>query len=113
MIQDTSCSPEVYLSRRSNGDCGGWGLTEPDGAINGDGSVDYDLLKECSLVWAVSIPGKSHWCSGGRDAITDTSASSLFPHKYPLHSTPHLGVQVKVNLFFFFNELFSHIILDL
>ncbi|KAJ2916057.1 hypothetical protein MD484_g4390, partial [Candolleomyces efflorescens] len=95
MIQDTSSSPEVYLSRRSNGDCGGWGLAEPDGAINGDGSVDYDLLKECSVVWAVSIPGKSSWCSSGSHS-PDTSASPSFPHKYPLHSTPHLGVQVKI-----------------
>ncbi|RXW24142.1 hypothetical protein EST38_g1703 [Candolleomyces aberdarensis] len=96
MIQDTSCSPEVYLSKHSNGDCGGWGLTEPDGAISSDSSVDYTLLKECSVVWAVSIPGKNHWCSDAGGASRDTSASSLLPHKYPLHSTPHLGVQVKI-----------------
>jgi|ERR1700722_2261823 len=57
MVQDTSLSPEIYLSRKADGTCGGWGLGDCDE------TNDYTLLKECTVVWAVSIPGESPWCS--------------------------------------------------
>ena len=68
MVQDTSLSQEIYLAKRSDGSCGGWGLCDI-----GDASLvesDYTNLRECHVVWAVSIPGESQWCS---DALGTTS----------------------------------------
>jgi len=121
MVQDTSCSPEIYASRRADGTCGGWGLTEvvQDRGDPGDRRViDYGDLKECSVVWAVSIPGESQWCFEPLDCdvampfnlksgalmsfnlffpffIFRVDSPSL-PNKYPMPNTPHIGVQIKV-----------------
>ncbi|KAJ3517801.1 hypothetical protein NLJ89_g285 [Agrocybe chaxingu] len=55
MIQDTSVSPELYLAKRENGVGGGWGL--PDGDTDQTGDVRTSDLRECSVFWAVTIPG--------------------------------------------------------
>ncbi|KAF5324555.1 hypothetical protein D9611_004471 [Ephemerocybe angulata] len=99
MVQDTACSPEIYLSKRSSGECGGWGLNEHDATDDDPSPVDYNLLRECNVIWAVSIPGQSPWSSSQGDlgvAPSTTPAPSPLSHKYPLPSTAHLGVQIKI-----------------
>jgi hypothetical protein len=96
MVQDTACSPEIYLSRRDDGRVGGWGSYEHDDAGDDTKLVDYNLLRECNVVWAVSIPGQSSWCRGGSE-VASTDSKPLLPHKYPHPSSPHLGLQVKVH----------------
>lgn len=59
MVQDTSSSPEIYLARQSNGQFGGWGIADSNDASD----VNYSDLRECTVVWAVSVPGESLWCA--------------------------------------------------
>ncbi len=54
MIQDTSLSPEVYLAKLHNGQLGGWGLVDDTPGHN----VDYSDLRECLVLWGVTIPGQ-------------------------------------------------------
>lgn len=55
MVQDTSLSPEMYLSSLRGGRAGGWGVTEDSETLN------YSDLRECTVLWAVSIPSDSTW----------------------------------------------------
>lgn len=66
MIQDNSLASEIYLARRANGQCGGWGLNEE---IDYD-SFDNEDLRECTVLWAVSIPGTTPWLAGA-DGVHD------------------------------------------
>ncbi|KIY67975.1 hypothetical protein CYLTODRAFT_375033 [Cylindrobasidium torrendii FP15055 ss-10] len=84
MIQDTSISPEVYLSKLADGSLGGWGI----GDDNGNQDVNYHDLKECIVVWAVTVPGES-------PAIPESERSSQ-AHKYPIPGAKHIGVKVKL-----------------
>ncbi|KAF8892672.1 mini-chromosome maintenance replisome factor-domain-containing protein [Infundibulicybe gibba] len=98
MVQDTSYSPEIYLARRSNGRCGGWGLAEDNDDSGGD--VHYPDLRECSVIWAVSIPGETSWCTAELDGIESApvqhSSVQTQGHKNPIPGIPHVGVQVKI-----------------
>lgn len=69
MVQDTSPSPEMYLSSLLGNKCGGWGLAEDLASELSDEAVDYDKLKERSVLWGVSIPGETTWCSQELDAV--------------------------------------------
>lgn len=63
MVQDTSPSPEMYLSKTKSGTCAGWGLAaiaSPNAEDDGD-DINYADLRDCSVVWAVSVPGESDW----------------------------------------------------
>jgi hypothetical protein len=62
MVQDTSASPEMYLSSLDDGSCGGWGMYE-DSAPSGDPEeiFDYRKLKERGIVWAITVPGTTKW----------------------------------------------------
>ncbi|KAI0304404.1 hypothetical protein B0F90DRAFT_1809233 [Multifurca ochricompacta] len=56
LVQDTSPSPEVYSSKLKEGKCGGWGLVD---VFQGDGDnnhFDYNNLRDCIVLWAVSVP---------------------------------------------------------
>ena len=76
MVQDTSPSPEMYIAKRPNGGCGGWGLT--DSTNEGDGvDIDYANLRECYVVWAVNIPGESAWCADELDGPIATACTSV------------------------------------
>lgn len=68
MIQDTSPSPQMYLAKRSGGRCGGWGLdeTQPSDDDRRE-SINYADLRECTVVWAVSVPGESAWVGADID----------------------------------------------
>ena len=74
MVQDTSRSPEMYLSSMSSPSgeplCGGWGLENehpPD--VQAGALYDYDTekLRERTVLWAVNIPGETSWCAQGVD----------------------------------------------
>lgn len=93
MVQDTSISPELYLSTLKNGGCGGWGITED--LIPGE-DVAYDNLRECTTIWAVSIPGLSSWCYGESSSSAPVTGPPIQAHKYPIPDAPHIGVQIKV-----------------
>ena len=90
MIQDTSFSPELYLAKTANGDCGGWGLNP----VSGSDAIQYTDLRECKVFWAVSIPGLNTW-SGSTESTSNYRAP--LPHKFPIPKAPHIGVQLKVN----------------
>lgn len=61
MVQDTSLSSEMYLRRTRMGTVGGWGIHE-EAAGDEEQETDYADLRECNVLWAVSIPGESQWC---------------------------------------------------
>ncbi len=108
MIQDTSISPEVYLARLPGRRLGGWGLV--DETVQAGPNFDYSNLRECSILWAVSVPGE--WSTGNPEGVSrflsrDARVSYNFlagnpehqstqPHKFPLHGVPHVGVKVKI-----------------
>ncbi|KAI0747846.1 mini-chromosome maintenance replisome factor-domain-containing protein [Daedaleopsis nitida] len=105
MVQDTSLSTEMYLSHHADGSCGGWGMYEAEGGSStSGGNVDYANLRECSVLWATTVPAESDWCSAELDGLRDKgdaprpseTLSSRQSHKYPHPGFQHLGVQVKV-----------------
>ena len=59
MIQDTSTSTEMYLSKSRSGECGGWGIEFA--AAEENAHVDFADLRECSVLWAVSVPSQTAW----------------------------------------------------
>ncbi|KAF8636535.1 hypothetical protein AX17_003347 [Amanita inopinata Kibby_2008] len=108
MVQDTSLSQEIYVAKRRDGSPGGWGLGDVDSESLSE-SHPYDIesanLRECHVIWAVSVPGESQWCSDSTGQQKDTehpttkTLDSLLnrrPHKFPLPGAPHVGVQVKI-----------------
>ncbi|KAF5383453.1 hypothetical protein D9757_006108 [Collybiopsis confluens] len=97
MVQDTSASPEMYLSHLREGRYGGWGAHD---TMNGP--IEYSNLRECTRFWAVSIPGETTWArkvlSKNESGVSSSNDSQKSPYKYPLPSTPHVGAQVVVYL---------------
>ncbi|RDB15125.1 hypothetical protein Hypma_005192 [Hypsizygus marmoreus] len=79
---------------RSGGRCGGWGLGD-DATMHTD-NIDYAILKECTVFWAVSVPGESPWTAPVADLPPTTPPiarpipTSISPWR------PHVGVQVKI-----------------
>lgn len=59
MIQDIP-SPEMYLSRLPEGRCGGWNLYQDLAAFTPT-DVSFQDLRECSVFWAITVPGESQW----------------------------------------------------
>ncbi|KZS89873.1 hypothetical protein SISNIDRAFT_416121 [Sistotremastrum niveocremeum HHB9708] len=103
MVQDTSYSPEVYLSEIRE-QSGGWGLAESnEDALPPDELANYDNLDERTVLWAVSIPGESDWVQHPDQSVNRTDAiqhpsllSKRYQHKFPLPDTPHVGAKVKI-----------------
>ncbi|KAI0061668.1 hypothetical protein BV25DRAFT_1992016 [Artomyces pyxidatus] len=100
MVQDTSPAPEMYLSKLKSGKCGGWGLFD---TLKGDGKeeeLDYADLRDCTVAWAVSVPGESEWYAKSLDGECDgTDGPVQEPprsHKFPIPKEPHIGVQIKI-----------------
>ncbi|KAH8117162.1 putative alanine racemase-domain-containing protein [Phellopilus nigrolimitatus] len=98
MVQDTSCSPEMYLSSLNGVQCGGWGL-EDDWDLPEQLEVQHDFtrLKERGVLWAINIPGEGYWGTRCADITTptDTSSSGML-HKFPNPGSMHIAVQVKI-----------------
>ena len=61
MVQDTSPSPEMYLSKLRDGKCGGWGLSDSSQSDGDNPEFDYNDLRDCVILWAVSVPGETEW----------------------------------------------------
>jgi hypothetical protein len=119
MVQDTSSSPEMYLSKLRDGKCGGWGLSHSSQGDGDNPEFDYNDLRDCIVLWAVSVPGETEWyqsVSNGDltdqrepplkyfDMVTkrttvDQHAETLRVHKYPIPKEAHCGIQIKVSLF--------------
>ncbi|THV01714.1 hypothetical protein K435DRAFT_775943 [Dendrothele bispora CBS 962.96] len=91
MVQDTSASPEMYLAEAGGHKYGGWGVVydAPD-------EIDYDNLRECSVFWAVSIPGESDWIHEGQAQPISSAQAPSQPHKYPHPNIAHVGIQLKI-----------------
>ncbi|KZO89923.1 hypothetical protein CALVIDRAFT_551728 [Calocera viscosa TUFC12733] len=110
MVQDTSASPEIYISNL------GYGLdsvlhtnSSAEGAFNmhtlqdalDAGTTGRDKWKERIVFWAVSVPGESEWVGKSLDGNhptsieASTSSASSMAHKFPFPNTPHVGVLVK------------------
>ncbi|KAI8998908.1 putative alanine racemase-domain-containing protein [Trametes punicea] len=107
MVQDTSLSTEMYLSKFADGSCGGWGMYENEGGSSSSATeVNYANLRECSILWATSVPAESDWCAAeldGSSHLLETRSSlsrpleaSQRPHKYPHARARHIGIQVKI-----------------
>lgn len=65
MVQDPSTSAEMYLSRGKGGKLCGWGIEGDDADHD---NVEFEHLRECTVVWAISVPGESSWVSVELDA---------------------------------------------
>ncbi|KAI0320188.1 mini-chromosome maintenance replisome factor-domain-containing protein [Amylostereum chailletii] len=116
MIQDTSPSPEMYLSKLTSGALGGWGIHETT-EKKAEEAIDYAALRDCMVVWAVNVPGESQWYKEAHDGAPRVSCMSRVssaimayrsvaaesphraprPHKFPVPKEPHIGVQVKAS----------------
>ena len=80
MVQDTSYSPEMYLSSVKDSRCGGWGLDATEELPEDlDLHSDFNVLKERDVIWAVSIPGEGHWCDPSRGPACSTAPSVSSP----------------------------------
>ncbi len=67
MVQDTSSSPEIYLAKHSNGQLGGWGVQDNNDDSDNDQNHFYNAIytdmRDRTVIWAVSIPGETLWCT--------------------------------------------------
>ncbi|KAF5365678.1 hypothetical protein D9758_003140 [Tetrapyrgos nigripes] len=91
MIQDTSASPEMYLAEADDHKYGGWGAAHDTPA-----EIDYENLRECSVFWAVSIPGESDWVGNRHSQQSVSTSKPSQSHKYPVPAAHHVGMQLKV-----------------
>ena len=77
MIQDTSASPEVYLTSLEDGSCGGWGIYEHSEQSRGVEqeypTIDYSKLGERESVWAVTVPGETTWAQDVSTLLLSTN----------------------------------------
>ncbi|KAF8270801.1 mini-chromosome maintenance replisome factor-domain-containing protein [Lactarius quietus] len=100
LVQDTSLSPEIYLSRLRDGKCGGWGMTETSQGDSDDSDFGYNHLRDCVVLWAVSVPGETEWYQSASDGHSSARADQLVKppraHKYPIPGGAHYGVQIKM-----------------
>ncbi|KAI0075471.1 hypothetical protein K474DRAFT_1664215 [Panus rudis PR-1116 ss-1] len=101
MVQDTSPSSEMYLANYKDGSVGGWGIDSQQPEEDHD-DVDYGNLRECTVLWAVNVPGESKWSAEELDgsdipASASSPPQSLRPHKSPYsEGDHHVGVKVKL-----------------
>ncbi|TFY70334.1 hypothetical protein EVG20_g2670 [Dentipellis fragilis] len=100
MVQDTSPSPEMYMSRLPSGRPGGWGVCDPKDHEGDRTAIDYDALRDCTVLWAVTIPGESEWyrkyLSQHQTDHSQQKHKASRPHKSPVPHHAHVGAQVKI-----------------
>ena len=112
MIQDVP-SPEVYLSSLPDGRCGGWGLYE-DMTTPNSVDIKFHNLRECSVFWAITIPGESQWYAKRLEGtLFDKGHTRTLPfppcskavthltghrHKLPNPQSADFGILLKVGL---------------
>ncbi|EJT96772.1 hypothetical protein DACRYDRAFT_119844 [Dacryopinax primogenitus] len=113
MIQDTSISPEIYVSHLGygldslpavNGGFDMGGMREALGAVeSGGGGAGLGVgiggrgtqWEERGVVWAVNVPGESAWVEKSTPGLAASPQPTLMAHKFPLPHTPHIGLLVK------------------
>jgi hypothetical protein len=78
LVQDTSPSPEMYLSKFRDGKCGGWGLTDTSQRDGDDNDLDYNDLRDCVVLWGVNVPGETEWYQ----AVSNGELSTLSPSEF-------------------------------
>lgn len=59
MVQDPSTSAEMYLAKSKTGKMCGWGIEPGEEGEHED--VEFENLRECTVLWAISVPGESDW----------------------------------------------------
>ncbi|KAI0051140.1 hypothetical protein FA95DRAFT_1535295 [Auriscalpium vulgare] len=99
LVQDTSPAPEMYLSRLKTGKLGGWGLFDISEDIGKQEDISYDDLRDCTVLWAVNVPGESGWYTTTLDnapSQVTSQAAPPRPYKYPVPHESHIGVQIKI-----------------
>ncbi|KAK7693128.1 hypothetical protein QCA50_002694 [Cerrena zonata] len=103
MVQDTSPSSEMYLAKYRDGTLGGWGIElESHRDEASDEDIEYDNLRECTVLWGVNVPGESAWSTieldspGSASSSASTPHQPARPHKGPISYKPHLGVKIKI-----------------
>lgn len=101
MVQDTSTASEMYLCKNSKGHLGGWGIEDHPEEVIEDDDVQYDDLRECTVLWCIAVPGESAWSGEELDGVREDQPlhephSSNRPHKNPSGGTDHLGVLVEI-----------------
>ena len=77
MIQDTSCSPEVYMSSFSETLPGGWGIENISHTEHAELKLDHTKLGERDVVWAISIPGETQWCKPPQNSTSIGGALTI------------------------------------
>lgn len=88
----------MYLSNLKGNRCGGWGIT---GEATTDEGYSFTDVRECTIAWAVNVPGENQWYLDEMDGIMQIGGSENpyeppLPHKFPVPGSPHVGVQLKV-----------------
>lgn len=72
---------------------GGWGVQSVEGDEDDDDHhINYDDLRECNVLWAVSVPGESAWCGVELDGSTISKRQPLLLSlcSPPFHSFKHV-----------------------
>lgn len=97
MVQDTALSPELYVAKLSNHQCGGWGLSTSNSSET-SGNVGYQDLQELTTLWAVSVPAESPWHAEDASPLVSSFPAHvpLRPYKFPIPDVPHIGIQIKM-----------------
>ncbi|KAJ3482504.1 hypothetical protein NLI96_g6944 [Meripilus lineatus] len=100
MVQDTSPSTEMYLFKSPDGKVGGWGI-EREIDADSHPELNYENLRESTVLWATSVPGESSWYSDHLEGPNTESPSAhdhvpSRPHKFHNPQLKHVGVQVKL-----------------
>ncbi|KAG6861875.1 hypothetical protein C0995_010581 [Termitomyces sp. Mi166 len=60
-----------------------------------DTSLSREVSSDLRVLWAVSVPGESPWCALAPPQCL-VPYISPHPHKFPVPSASHLGVQIKI-----------------
>lgn len=93
MVQDTSPSQELYLSSDVNLPSGGWGIAESreDRSTESGNYVNYDKLRERTVIWAVNVPGEASWCAEYLDGPDISSNAGMRRSLNPKSVLPALA----------------------
>jgi hypothetical protein len=111
----------MYLFKLRDGKCGGWGLTDTSQCDGDDNDFDYNDLRDCVVLWAVTVPGETVWYQTASNGDSELSVQSEFSqegfdivikraaasqhaeplraHKYPIPKDKHHGLQIKVGIY--------------
>ena len=64
-------------------------MTETPQSDGDDNSLDYSHLRDCVVLWAVSVPGETEWYQSASDG--HSPARGEFPREIPYVSTSGTG----------------------